>query len=194
MDKVCGNGLINQRLKLTKYTIIYFMHQDSKTTGYTPLHHAIEDPETQHKGWLKVPTSYAGGPRISQASVLSIEEHDERVSFLYYIFALLLIGLADLLYNQPLYDLTLRVVPPWQAQYQDDDLEKAMRVPQSSVLPSPFPHETKPFTSCSATPLVVPLTRTSKLYTGTLVLTWSTRLCMLSSARKALGTPLGIRR
>lgn len=53
--------------------------------------------------------------------MVSMEEHDERISLLYYILAFLVIGLADLLYNQPLYDLTLKYVPLWQAQYQDTD-------------------------------------------------------------------------
>jgi hypothetical protein len=100
--------------------------------GYKPLggggadtrknRHGVEDPENvsarrkseggAEERLLKVPEGLRAN-RLSGISMVSVQEHSERKAFLYFVLALLIVSLSDLLYNEPLYDLTLKHVPPW---------------------------------------------------------------------------------
>ena len=50
---------------------------------------------------------------LNEVLSFSDKDHKERMAFLSYIAALLIILVADLFYNEPLYDLTLEVIPKW---------------------------------------------------------------------------------
>ncbi len=73
---------------------------------------AEQETSSSHEGG-KSPL-FALGPDRED---ISPELHNERKIFLIYIAVALGLGLADLIYRDPLYALTLQVVPPWQAQY-----------------------------------------------------------------------------
>lgn len=71
------------------------------------------------------PENYPPQPHLSnhkssnwlERFIITDSEHQERKALLFYIFALLIVGLGDLFYNEPLYALTLEYVPLWQKGY-----------------------------------------------------------------------------